>query len=720
MKYYFQAQYHQRLDLFDNVFVSMATGNVVEPSLPLEIIIESEDCVLYESDNGSIIDFSPTTLGYYWITGQTCLRTRDGLVFEPCDDKDAVQYTYIDGQIYGQKINTDLSQMPTTKKRYHFRKLNGCKAQLKQNDDSSFTLEIDEKEYPIALHELEFSFFVNEETGFTQDGEKLYYYDRPLPQLTLVDFRVLHFNYAKDNHVVVCGADVISQADAATFEVITTTLAKDKNHVYEFSKIIKGADAKSFVVIDGKEQDAYQQYSKDKQTVYYFGEAIIGADLASFRIIHGRYSADKNWVYRSGLRIALFDAESFYYISQSFVGDKNGIYTDFLNITQIAQCDDVFVDYDNDYFAVNDTLYWADKEHPFDADLASFSSINCTWAKDETHIYYKDEVVYKGGYETAEIFDELLLRVDDKIISNRGIIAGANAKEWHLLIFPFYACADRLFYQQELLDKGDPNTFEALDDNRFKDKSNVYIFDNDFEIVDTIFDINTENIVLIDECFLKTPDTVYFQELAIQDADPDTFEVLEYGFSRDKKAVFCNQEKLPELNPLDVTILNHNFIHDNNTLYYQSTRLDIEVSNMKILNDDIVKDNRHVYYKTHYLSGAEASSYQLSTRFFQRDNQGIYHNQHRLPLNADETVFLDEVYAIDNLRVFFIDSEIMDADVSSFKVIGNNVSVDKNNVYFREKRVEHADPASFKIMGYAQFVDDNHQFTIRNGHIVCL
>ena len=720
MKYYFQAQYHQRLDWFDNVFVSMATGNVVEPSLPLEIIIESEDCVLYESDNGSIIDFSPTTLGYYWITGQTCLRTRDGLVFEPCDDKDAVQYTYIDGQIYGQKINTNLSQMPTTKKRYHFRKLNGCKAQLKQNDDSSFTLEIDEKEYPIALHELEFSFFVNEETGFTQDGEKLYYYDRPLPQLTLVDFRVLHFNYAKDNHVVVCGADVISQADAATFEVITTTLAKDKNHVYEFSKIIKGADAKSFVVIDGKEQDAYQQYSKDKQTVYYFGEAIIGADLASFRIIYGRYSADKNWVYRSGLRIALFDAESFYYISQSFVGDKNGIYTDFLNITQIAQCDDVFVDYDNDYFAVNDTLYWADKEHPFDADLASFSSINCTWAKDETHIYYKDEVVYKGGYETAEIFDELLLRVDDKIISNRGIIAGANAKEWHRLIFPFYACADRLFYQQELLDKGDPNTFEALDDNRFKDKSNVYIFDNDFEIVDTIFDINTENIVLIDECFLKTPDTVYFQELAIQDADPDTFEVLEYGFSRDKKAVFCNQEKLPELNPLDVTILNHNFIHDNNTLYYQSTRLDIEVSNMKVLNDDIVKDNRHVYYKTHYLSGAEASSYQLSTRFFQRDNQGIYHNQHRLPLNADETVFLDEVYAVDNLRVFFIDSEIMDADVSSFKVIGNNVSVDKNNVYFREKRVEHADPASFKIMGYAQFVDDNHQFTIRNGHIVCL
>ena len=156
-----KTDYQLVLNRFDeNTFTDSVSGKIIEPTLPLVITILEDDCVLYENDQESMVDYAPTTLGYYWIKENTCIRSRDGLVFEPSSENDAIQFSLRDGELHGEKINTCLSKEPQTLPRYSFRSLTGYKAVLhKQNNQ--FYLEINGKQHRLFLPEFEFSYKVS-------------------------------------------------------------------------------------------------------------------------------------------------------------------------------------------------------------------------------------------------------------------------------------------------------------------------------------------------------------------------------------------------------------------------------------------------------------------------------------------------------------------------------------------------------------------------------
>ncbi|WP_405599526.1 MULTISPECIES: DKNYY domain-containing protein [unclassified Pseudoalteromonas] len=715
MNYFFYTDYYLELDLFDNQFVSILSGLHVHPTLPLDITIMSDDCVLYEAAQDSIIDFSPDTLGYYWNDGKTCLRTTEGLIFKSCDSEEAIQSVLIDGKMCGQKIDCTLSKEPQDQPRYTLRLLYGKKALLKQGEGARYILEIDEKEHSLYFHEFLFSYSVKQKTGFYSDDGQLFYYDRPLPGLAIDTFMVLHFNYAKDKHSVVCGDKLISEADVDSFEVISTTLAKDKNHVYNLAEIIEGALPDSFEIIDGKDCDAFEYYCKDDSTIYYLGEVIYGVDCASFRLINSNFAVDDNWVYRSGKRISILDSSSFQYISDLYVADRNGVYLNDIFLEQIATSKDDFIAYDH-YFLSNEVIYWQNCSYPLSADPASFISINSMWARDKIHIFYQNKIVYKGTYNYIKPFYDLLI-VDEKMISDKGPIRGASSVDWHRLYGNFYASKDNLYYKDQFIDGGTPRSFTMLDSLRFKDQNNIYLIEEYSEELEIISDIDSDELVIVNEFILKTNNLVYFYNTVIKDANPKTFRFLKYGFSSDDKAAFCNEIRLDGLDPCTLHILNYNIIHDTKRLYYQCTPLEIEISQMVLLTDDILKDHQFVYYKGLRIAKADAPSYTVVNSFFQKDIKNIYHNEKHLLLNADETIFQDEVYAMDLKRVFFIDKEILSADVASFKILGLSISKDKNNVYFRENIIVQADPFSFKILGYNQFIDKFNLYQVENGKV---
>lgn len=717
MNYYFEQDCYLYLDRFTNQFIYTASGVVAQITLPLEVTIVDTDCVLYENGSESMIDYSPTTLGYYWINDNQCIRSKEGLVFEPtqCEDE-AVQYKLVNGELSGEKINWVLSKKPAEEPHYFFCALTGKNAIINKDALDEYTLEINGVKHPIWLPELDLSYVVKQETGFNREDNQIDYYGRKLPALAIDSFKVLGLNYAKDAYSVYCGDEQIKAADVNTFEVITMTLAKDKNNVYSFGEIIKSADASTFEIIDGKNHNAFEQYEKDKNAIYYLSKPILGVDLASFQIVCGEYSIDKNWVYRSGVRIPSLDVNSFEFISGSYVKDKNGIYTTGLYIHFITESCDDFIDFGYEYFSCNKGVYRQDCTQKLDVSISSFESIDYNWAKSDTCLFYQSKLVYEGDCTNVKLIDELIVTANENVITNKGLIKGALASQWELLGSGFYRSGNQLYYREELIESGNPNTFEELDEWRCKDKNNVYIIDMHFYVLEIISDINTGDVEIIDESFIKTKSAVYFYEEEIIGADPSSFMALEHGFSRDKNTVFNREDRLVALDPNNVTIINPHIIHDLNNIYYDNTLLDININKLEQVSEDILKDDKNVYYKNQLITGACASTYEKVNHFFQKDSNSVYHNNRRLSLNASQTCFKESAFAFDCERAYFINEPIVGVDIASFEIVEDSISKDKNHVYYRDKIIDKADPATFKVMGYSQFTDKNHIFKMLNGH----
>lgn len=96
--------------------------------------------------------------------------------------------------------------------------------------------------------------------------------------------------FAKDSKRVYCNAQVISDADAATFKYLKEDYFVDKNTAYYRSAPIKDADGPSFLVID-------EIYTKDQHHVWKKGSLINGADPDSFQPMQHPYSRDRQHVF---------------------------------------------------------------------------------------------------------------------------------------------------------------------------------------------------------------------------------------------------------------------------------------------------------------------------------------------------------------------------------------------------------------------------------------
>ena len=95
-------------------------------------------------------------------------------------------------------------------------------------------------------------------------------------------FKILRFDdYAKDDRVVFYKGEIITGADAGTFEAIEEFYARDKNRGYYGKDPVKGSDGKTFTVIN-----AY--YSRDQKDIYYEIDPLHTVNPEGFKFVHGK------------------------------------------------------------------------------------------------------------------------------------------------------------------------------------------------------------------------------------------------------------------------------------------------------------------------------------------------------------------------------------------------------------------------------------------------
>ncbi len=141
---------------------------------------------------------------------------------------------------------------------------------------------------------------------FSEDGRKVFYYNRVVPEADPATFEFLGGGcWARDSHRVYCHASVVAGADAGSAKVVGTFL-KDAAHVFFFTgyKLLEGVDPATFELLRCC-------YYRDKDRVYCAGfqEGFVeGVDLPTFEELPGQHPShgnawDKNWIYRGSKRL---------------------------------------------------------------------------------------------------------------------------------------------------------------------------------------------------------------------------------------------------------------------------------------------------------------------------------------------------------------------------------------------------------------------------------
>lgn len=165
--------------------------------------------------------------------------------------------------------------------------------------------------------------------------------------------------------------------------------------------------------------------------------------------------------------------------------------------------------------------------------------------------------------------------------------------------------------------------------------------------------------VLSNKEYAKDANQVYLRGIVVHGAVPESFELLEFPYSRDASRAYCGTVPIETENvdtfrvikgsmstlqvsdggrsienifgklatvPRDVTvILASGWAHDDAHCYFGPTRLDdADPSSLVALDEDYAKDKRNVYFRTNVVVGADVQTFRMKNELFAEDRNRSY------------------------------------------------------------------------------------------------
>ncbi|MDY8137719.1 DKNYY domain-containing protein [Aquimarina sp. 2201CG5-10] len=257
--------------------------------------------------------------------------------------------------------------------------------------------------------------------------------------------------------------------------------------------------------------------------------------------------------------------------------------------------------------------------------------------------------------------------------------------------------------------KVDFETFQVLGRDYAKDKNSAYYKSRainskidvpSFTVKSGYVPIDKNHVyILVDDLYyLDDTDKEGFKIL--EDADPESYEQLNYTFAKDKKSVFRNNKKTAVVDRNSFEILNEYFCKDINGVYYYwydkpLKKIDVNLSEVIVLTSLYIRDDKHLFV---YL-----------------DNRGseIIDDIIKIPFNDhNEIKFFNatSIIKVDD-KIYYEGDIIKEADAYTFEEVEYGYTKDANHVFFLGKIIEGADPKTFKYNDRSYiFSDKNHVY----------
>jgi len=231
---------------------------------------------------------------------------------------------------------------------------------------------------------------------------------------------------------------------------------------------------------------------------------------------------------------------------------------------------------------------------------------------------------------------------------------------------------------------------------------------------------NTAKSDKLNNGFVKKGDTIWFHDVALENVDPKTFELVDDYFFKDKDRVhfyetyrvsqdyFTSKRKkilpLENANPASFVVLGEGYAKDNSTAWYIDGAFKVDhLESMKVLNHHFVVDNKTAYLDRRPIAGSDGKTFELISEYYAKDANKYYYcttidGQNDIkPIDChyESFVVIDHPYAKDKSSVFYEGDKLSEASSSTFELISYGYSRDRQHVFFRNLIVDKADPSTF-------------------------
>lgn len=495
------------------------------------------------------------------------------------------------------------------------------------------------------------------------------------------------------------------------------------------------------------------EYIKTNNEVYYkyaegkdFQFKVENVDLGTFKVLNDKYAKDVKNVYFSGNKsFEDVDSGTFEVLPADYSKDKNNVYSPENGwIQRINGANPKTIKVLNQFYLKDDKNVFFNDKKILGADANSFIALDKEngYAKDKNTVYYFGQKVEGANAKTFEVISDGEYSKDDKNVYASGeIIKGADPKTFREFPETSYSRdKNNLYYyygEDKFLGKIDENNFEFLDDFIIRNGNEIYFYGNKlklkdakkFKLIKNTGIMTTSKIIVYgkddENVYVITPDDAPGNIRIIENADKDTFEVMENNrYSKDKNNIYYLGNygivKLEDVDKASFVISeDFPFSYDRKNVYYAGKKVDgVTSAGLKVIrrpNEPInfISDNKNLYrlVETFDENNSELKSVKAVAvknpkvdfktfeifdewqNYFHDKNNVYYENKlYQIPLKKIEEadrksfILLNSEFSKDNKNVYYYGNKIKDLNSEEFEFEGNNFIKDLDIVYFLKNK----------------------------------
>ena len=495
------------------------------------------------------------------------------------------------------------------------------------------------------------------------------------------------------------------------------------------------------------------EYIKTNNEVYYkyaegkdFQFKVENVDLGTFKVLNDKYAKDVKNVYFSGNKsFEDVDAGTFEVLPADYSKDKNNVYSPENGwIQRVNGANPKTIKVLNQFYLKDDKNVFFNDKKISGADANSFIALDKEngYAKDKNSVYYFGQKVEGANAKTFEVISDGEYSKDDKNVYASGeVIKGADPKTFREFPETSYSRdKNNLYYyfgEDKFLGKIFENNFEFLDDFIIRNGNEIYFYGKKlklkdakkFKLIKNTGIMTTSKIIVYgkndENVYVVTPDDAPGNIRIIENADKDTFEVMENNrYSKDKNNIYyLGNYGIVKLEDVDRVSFNISeqfpFSYDRKNVYYAGKKVDgITSAGLKVIRRpnepiDFISDNKNLYRLVEIFdeNNRELKSVKAVTvknpkvdfktfeifdewpNYFHDKNNVYYENKlYQIPLKkieeADRKSFtlLNSEFSKDNKNVYYYGNKIKDLNSEEFEFEGNNFIKDLDIVYFLKNK----------------------------------
>ena len=490
------------------------------------------------------------------------------------------------------------------------------------------------------------------------------------------------------------------------------------------------------------DNEVYYKYAEGKD----FQFKVKNVDLGTFKVLNDKYAKDVKNVYFSGNKsFEDVDAGTFEVLPADYSKDKNNVYSPENGwIQRVNGANPKTIKVLNQFYLKDDKNVFFNDEKILGANANSFIALDKEngYAKDKNSVYYFGQKVEGANPKTFEVISDGEYSKDDKNVYASGeIIKGADPKTFREFPETSYSRdKNNLYYyygEDKFLGKIDENKFEFLDDFIIRNGNEIYFYGNKlklkdakkFKLIKNTGIMTTSKIIVYgkndENVYVVTPDDAPGNIRIIENADKDTFEVMENNrYSKDKNNIYYLGNygivKLEDVDRVSFVISEQfPFSYDRKNVYYAGKKVNgVTSAGLKVIrrpNEPInfISDNKNLYRLVEIFdeNNRELKSVKAVAvknpkvdfktfeifdewpNYFHDKNNVYYENKlYQIPLkkieDADRKSFtlLNSEFSKDNKNVYYYGNKIKDLNSEEFEFEGNNFIKDLDIVYFLKNK----------------------------------